>query len=66
MGMGYAVLGFGVLSGGPGGGSVLGAGLVHADWVQLWTYGGTMAAASGVLLLGLRTWLTGGKFWVKI
>jgi len=66
MGMGFAFLGFGVLSGGPGGGSVLGSGLVHENWVRLWSYGGTMTIASTVLMLGLRMWLTGGRLWVRI
>ena len=66
MGMGFAFLGFGVLIGGPGGGSILGA--EHADlhWTNLWVYGGTMALASGVLLFVLRLWLTKGKLLVKI
>lgn len=66
MGMGFAFLGFGVLSGGPAGGSVLGTGLAHDNWVRLWTYGGTMTVASGILMLGLRIWLTRGKLWVRI
>jgi len=75
MGMGFAVLGFGVLAGGPGGGAILGkepnAGL-HQDgpnqqhWKELWVYGGTMAVASGMLLSALRMYLTKGKLWVKI
>ncbi|KAK1757951.1 monocarboxylate transporter [Echria macrotheca] len=68
MGMGFTIFSFGVFAGGPGGGSVLGAGatLVHSDWVRLWVFGGTMAAASGVLIILLRVWLTKGKLWVKI
>jgi len=68
MGMGFAFLGFGVFAGGPGGGSVLGAGntLLHSDWVRLWVFGGTMAVASGVMIILLRLWLTKGKLWVKI
>lgn len=66
MGMGFAILGFGVLAGGPGGGAILGAHHGVQNWTQLWVYGGTMAVGSGVLLMSLRMWLTKGKLWVKI
>jgi hypothetical protein len=67
MGMGFAILGFGVLAGGPGGGAILGKGHgEEQEWVRLWVYGGTMATGSGVLLGVLRMYLTSGKLWAKI
>ncbi|KAK5651792.1 hypothetical protein OQA88_11659 [Cercophora sp. LCS_1] len=66
MGMGFAVLGFGVLVGGPAGGSILGAGDTQELWTKLWVYGGTMALGSGVLLSVLRLWISKGKLWVKL
>lgn len=66
MGMGFAFLGFGVLSGGPGGGSILGTDISNLHWTNLWVYGGTFAVGSGLLLGVLRFWLSKGKFWVKI
>ncbi|KAK0612631.1 major facilitator superfamily domain-containing protein [Bombardia bombarda] len=66
IGMGMATLGFGVLTGGPGGGGVLGTDPSDLRWTSLWAFGGTMAAGSGLLLLGLRFWLSKGKMMVKM
>ena len=66
MGMGFMILGFGVLIGGPGGGRILGDDLHNLHWVSLWVFGSVMAVMSGLLMLGLRFWLTKGKLWVKM
>lgn len=67
MGMGFAILGFGVLAGGPGGGAILGkAHGLDQHWTGLWVYGGTMAVGSGLLLFALRMYLARGNLWVKI
>lgn len=66
MGMGFAILGFGVLAGGPGGGAILGKEHNNLHWTALWAYGGTMAVGSGVLLGILRMYLTKGKLKAKI
>lgn len=67
LGMGFAVLGGGVLAGGPGGGAILGgADAVDLHWTHLWVYAATAAAGAGVLLAALRIYLTKGKVWAKI
>ncbi|KAK0725855.1 putative monocarboxylate transporter [Lasiosphaeris hirsuta] len=66
MGMGFAILGFGVLTGGPGGGAILGTDFTNLHWTSLWVYGGTVTLGGGVLLLALRGWLSGWKLLAKI
>ncbi|KAK3695698.1 major facilitator superfamily transporter monocarboxylate [Podospora appendiculata] len=66
MGMGFATLGFGVLTGGPGGGSVLGTDAADLHWTNLWVFGGTCAIGSGLLMVALRIWLSKGKLFVKM
>ena len=65
-GMGFALVAFGILAGGPGGGAVLGTQVQNLHWQHLWIYGGTVMTASGVLLIMLRFWLTKGKMIQKI
>jgi hypothetical protein len=64
--MGFGILGFGVLAGGPGGGGVLGTDMTDLHWTHLWVYGGTVSIASGILLCALRLWLSKGKIWIKM
>jgi len=66
IGMGFAISAFGVLAGGPGGGGVLGHDPASPRWTNLWVYGGTAAIGSGLLLWGLRLYLTKGKLWIKM
>lgn len=66
IGMGFTVFGFGVLAGGPGGGSVIGSNAVDLRWQHLWIYGGCTMMASGVLLFAQRFWLSKGKIFIKI
>ncbi|PYI32370.1 MFS general substrate transporter [Aspergillus indologenus CBS 114.80] len=40
MGMGFGVIGLGVLAAGPGGGAILGHGEGELDWTGLWVFGG--------------------------
>jgi MFS family permease len=65
IGMGYGIIGFGVLASGPGGGSVLGnAGPLN--WHGLWIFGGVSSCASGLLYAGLRVSKKGFKLKVKV
>ncbi len=66
LGMGFGIMGFGVLVGGPGAGRLLGDHGTDLQWTSLWVFGGTMAVASGLLLAAFRFWLTKGKLWVKM
>jgi predicted MFS family arabinose efflux permease len=64
IGMGYGIIGFSALAGGPGSGSILG----NADplnWHGLWIYGGVSACVAGLLYAGLRVARYGFKFSVK-
>ncbi|KFZ16889.1 hypothetical protein V501_02022 [Pseudogymnoascus sp. VKM F-4519 (FW-2642)] len=61
IGMGFAAFSFGVLAGGPGGGSVIGSNAGELHWQHLWIYGGCTMMASGVLLFAQRFWLSKGE-----
>ncbi|KAH9841219.1 Major Facilitator Superfamily [Teratosphaeria destructans] len=68
IGMGFAMLGAGVLCGGPGGGGILdrrGTDASQLDWTSTWIYGGVTGLAAGCALLGLRIWRGGAKLMVK-
>ena len=64
VGMGYGMIGFGVLAGGPGGGSILGE---HPplNWTGVWTYGGVSTLVAGIIFTVLRVRRTGPKLMVK-
>ncbi|KAK3401411.1 major facilitator superfamily domain-containing protein [Sordaria brevicollis] len=67
IGMGYAFLGLATLIGGPGGGAILqqtGSGGGH-NWTGMWTFGGVMLLASGVLFAVLRGWRFGVRLMMK-
>lgn len=64
IGMGYGLIGFGVLAGGPGGGSILGN-AAPLDWTGLWVFGGVACVAAGLMYAGLRAAKYGLKFNVK-
>ncbi|XXH02848.1 hypothetical protein Hte_009236 [Hypoxylon texense] len=66
MGMAFAMLGLGVLTGGPGGGGVLQRNPGVLDWRSTWTYAGVFALASAALFCALRVWRRGIKLAVKI
>jgi hypothetical protein len=64
IGMGFGMISFGTLVGGPGGGAILGkADLLN--WDGLWIFGGVTALVSGVLYSGLRVRRIGLKLNVK-
>lgn len=60
--MGFATLGLGVLTGGPGGGAILGP---DHDWTSTWVFGGVMLLASGIVFTILRAWKFGAKLNMK-
>jgi MFS family permease len=66
IGMGFGLIGFGTLAGGPGGGDILeryGKGL---DWSGLWVYGGVACGVSAALFCVVRVMKVGWKFKVKV
>ncbi|KAK5123294.1 hypothetical protein LTR85_002724 [Meristemomyces frigidus] len=69
IGMGFAIVGCGVLAGGPGGGGILqrkGSGAADLDWAGTWTFGGVCVIAAGVVFTALRFWKVGFKLMVKV
>lgn len=66
IGMGFGILGFGVLAGGPGGGSVLGNGAANLHWTELWAYSGAFGIASSVVFMVVRVWKGGWTVHKKI
>ncbi|KAK4554993.1 hypothetical protein LTR86_007759 [Recurvomyces mirabilis] len=67
IGMGFALIGFGVLAGGPGGGGILQRkGPDDLDWSGVWTYGGVCAIVAGLMFVVLRFWRVGAKIMVKV
>jgi MFS family permease len=66
MGMSFAMIGFGVLSGGPGSGGVLQRNPERLDWKGTWAYGGSFTVAAGLVFCVLRLWLGGWKLRVKV
>jgi MFS family permease len=65
IGMGFGMIGFGVLAGGPGGGSVLGT-ADPLNWTGLWIFGGVSATVSGLCYFALRISKAGFKLNVKV
>ncbi|EED12119.1 monocarboxylate transporter, putative [Talaromyces stipitatus ATCC 10500] len=64
VGMGFGMIGLGVLAGGPAGGAILSLS-DHTGWTGLWVFGGVTALAAGFMYLGLRIVLYGCKLRVK-
>ncbi|KAI0124000.1 major facilitator superfamily domain-containing protein [Xylariales sp. AK1849] len=65
IGMGFAIIGFGTLIGGPGGGAVLGQTGDGENWNGLWIFGGVTMIVAGFLFVGLRCWKYGAKLMTK-
>lgn len=62
IGMGFAMIGLGVLAGGPGGGAILG----NDNWTATWIYAGVMPIAAGCIFAGIRLYKAGGKLMIKV
>ena len=66
MGMGFAMIGIGVLCGGPGGGGILGTDNSNLHWDGVWIYAGVTTLVAGTVFTILRFVQTGFKLKVKI
>lgn len=66
MGMGFTMIGAGVLCGGPGAGGVLGTDSQHLNWLGTWIYGGVAALIAGTIFCTLRIIRGGFKLKVKV
>jgi MFS family permease len=64
MGMGYAMIGLGVLAGGPGAGKILGSGQ-HLDWQSVWAFSGASCIAAGLGYAAIRVFKYGAQITVK-
>lgn len=65
MGMGFAMIGIGVLCGGPGGGGILGTDSSNLDFNGTWIYAGVSTIGAGVVFTILRILRVGPKLNVK-
>lgn len=59
--MGFAMVGCGVLAGGPGAGAILQRNPNSLDWTGTWTYAGITTLGAGVVFIMLRIWKAGIK-----
>ncbi|KAL3476660.1 major facilitator superfamily domain-containing protein [Aspergillus californicus] len=64
IGMGFGMMAFGVLAGGPGAGKILGE-APSMDWDGVWTFGGVSTVVASAIFLGLRIAKYGFKLKVK-
>ncbi|KAL8944730.1 MAG: hypothetical protein Q9216_000299 [Gyalolechia sp. 2 TL-2023] len=64
IGMGFAMIGSGMLVGGPGGGGILGT-EEPLEWVGLWAFGGVAAIVAGLFYIALRVARSGIRLRVK-
>ena len=64
IGQGFAMGGLGLLIGGPGAGAILGT-VDPLNWTGLWTYGGVMACAAGLIILCVRIMRSGMALNIK-
>lgn len=66
IGMGFGIIGFGTLAGGPGGGDVLQRYTNTLDWTALWIYGGVADLVACLFFLAVRFYKVGWKLKVKV
>ncbi len=64
LGMGYGLIAFGMLAGGPGGGNLLGT-AAPLNWKGLWVFSGVFCCVSSLMYAGLRLAKYGPKLNVK-
>lgn len=65
IGMGFALIGFGILIGGPGGGSILGQSDTP-NWTGLFIFGGACEVVSALVFFALRFYKVGFNLKVKV
>ncbi|KAF2486748.1 major facilitator superfamily domain-containing protein [Neohortaea acidophila] len=66
IGMGFAMLGIGVLAGGPGGGGILGSNEHDLHFTGVWIYAGVTFIAASAVFFALRIMRGGWKLRVKV
>lgn len=73
IGMGFAVIGLGVLAGGPGGGGILGTSGSGADlasenlhWNGTWTYAGVAVLVGSAIFTVVRVMKGGSRLMVRV
>ena len=66
MGMGFAMIGLGVLCGGPGGGGILGNDSRNLEWTGVWVYAGVAGLVAATIFTVLRVMRGGLKLNVKV
>ena len=66
IGMGFAMIGIGVLCGGPGGGGILGNDGSNLHWNGVWIYAGVTTMAAGTVFTIIRILRAGPKLAVKV
>lgn len=66
IGQGFAMLGLGVLAGGPGGGGILGNDPKNLHWNAVWIYAGVVTLGAGAVFTFLRVIRGGAKLKVKV
>ena len=64
IGMGYGIISFSLLIGGPGAGAILGT-KRPLNWDDIWVLAGTATCISGLMFAGLRFYRSGPKIMVK-
>ncbi|KAF2171966.1 hypothetical protein M409DRAFT_50573 [Zasmidium cellare ATCC 36951] len=65
IGMGFAIIGLGVLAGGPGAGGIIGSDSNNLHWTGAWIYGGVCVLAASVVFAVVRVMKGGTKLMVK-
>lgn len=66
IGMGFGIIGIGVLAGGPGGGGILGTGSSDLHWTGVWVYAGVCCTAAGLIFGIVRYMRSGAKVMAKV
>lgn len=64
IGMGFGIIAFGMLTGGPGAGSILGS-REPLQWTGTWAFGGVSALVAGLMYVALRVYRSGPALMVK-
>ncbi|KAI1409051.1 MFS general substrate transporter [Hypoxylon sp. FL1857] len=65
IGMGYGIISFALLIGGPGAGAILGT-MQPLNWHGIWAFGGASISVSGLLFAALRFYRSGPNVLVKV
>lgn len=66
IGMGFAIIGIGVLAGGPGAGGIIGTDDSNLNWTGAWVYGGVCVLVASVIFAVVRVMKGGTKLMAKV